>query len=65
MSSGKGLVLFNVHNIGKYQNVKTDKIVNIKSGRKINQTKESIYYLDRGYRIYLTERQLDKNWRKI
>jgi DnaJ-class molecular chaperone len=57
--------LKNIRNVGRYYNRNTKKAVNIKKGRRMGYGVDVFFYLYRGSRIFISDKDLSDQWVKI
>jgi hypothetical protein len=48
--------LSNIRSVGRYKNVATDKEVNVKQGRNLQRGTDHLFYLYRGKRQFISDR---------
>lgn len=57
--------LRNVRSIGRYKNTETSKEYNIKKGTKVGRSTTHYYYLYRGSRILINDKDFFDNYQRI
>lgn len=51
--------------IGRYENTKTGKSVNIKKGRNMQRGTDLLFYLYRGKRQFISDLEFSKEWKRV
>lgn len=49
--------LSNVYSVGRYRNKETLKVVNVKSGRRVGRSVDVLFYLLKGKRVVINDRE--------
>ena len=57
--------LTNIRSLGRFENIDTKKQYNVKKGRNKMRGTSHYFYLYRGTRIYISDREFHKNHTKI
>lgn len=57
--------LTNIRHLGRFKNIITNKYYNIKTGYRTQRGTDHKFYLYRGERIYLSDRQFYDEYEKI
>ena len=58
--------LTGIRNLGRYENIDTGKTVNVKKGRNPQRGVDIIFYLYRGRRVYISDRDFYGGvWKQI
>ena len=58
------MVLKNIKQVGRYRNPNTKRFVNVKSGDKVGYGTTVLYYLRRGSRVIIGDKEFYSKWKK-
>jgi hypothetical protein len=52
-----------IKSVGRYENTKTGKLVNVKKGRNMQRGTDLLFYLYRGKRQFISDLEFSKDWK--
>lgn len=56
--------LSHIRPLGRFKDKETGKVVNVKKGRRVNRSTDILFYLYRGNRVIIPDRDFYENWEK-